>query len=505
MDVKSMLFKGLLKRRLKTIEKYDTEAEAIQARQLKRLMHDAKRCKLAEEYRFDEIKNYETFVERLPISQYDDLKDSIAEMMHGYDSILLPGPCTWYAKSSGTSNDVSKFIPVPYRHLHNCHYKGGLDCLCLYLAQRPNSKLLRKKSLILGGSFSPVENGHGSQMGDLSSILVEHMPFFADRMRVPSKEVLLMDEWTEKMKAIVEQVHNQPVGSLSGVPSWMLVLIKDLLKYKNVSCLSQIWPDLEVFFHGGISFEPYRQQYQELINSDRMQYIETYNASEGFFAIQPDRNEQSMLLMLDYGVFYEFIPMDEFHTANPQAIPLHAVKCDTNYAMLISTLGGLHRYLIGDTVRFTSTKPYKLIITGRTKSYINAFGEELMVDNAEKALAAVSEMTQAQVSNYTAAPLFLHEEGKGRHEWVIEFEREPSGGIELFAELLDEELRKLNSDYKAKRYADMTLLPLTITLARQGLFHQWMMKRGKLGGQHKVPRLFNDRTYVDDLIELNGV
>lgn len=507
MDIRTKLVYQLAKRRIKAIEAYRGAAQDIQLRQLRRLLERTSVTDFGQRHKLNRLLSYREFADRVPVQSYEEVKADVERMLRGETNVLTPGHCRWYAKSSGTSNDKSKFIPVPYTHLNDCHYKGGSDALWLYLRNYPDTQFFSTKGLVLGGSHSPVSVGANASAGDLSAILVQHMPALGSLLRVPSKQTLLMDEWTSKMQAIVKEVAHARVGSLSGVPSWMLVLLKEVLAYTGAKTIGEVWPSLEVFFHGGISFAPYRDTYRELIGLERMHYEETYNASEGFIAIQDDPNIQAMLLMLDYGIFYEFVPVELVDEAqspicDPSApIPLWEVEAGRTYALLMTTLGGLYRYLIGDTVRFISTDPYRLVITGRTKHFINAFGEELMVANADKAIAHACQTTGARVSDYTAGPHFFFEAGKGRHDWVIEFEQEPSS-LEAFAQELDQELRNLNSDYEAKRYMNMTLVEPLIKQAPPGLFHSWLDKQGKLGGQHKIPRLSNNRKYLDDLLEM---
>lgn len=507
MDIKSQIVYQWAKLRLRAIDRYRAEAETIQLAQLRRLLERSHRTEFGRTHRLEPRMTYRAFAEQTPVSSYEEMKPYIERMVAGESSLLVPGRTKWYAKSSGTTNDKSKYIPVPYIHLHDCHYRGGGDALWIYLRNHPETHFFSKRALVLGGSHAPVSEGAYSSAGDLSSILVQHMPALGKMLRVPSQRTLLMDEWGEKMKAIVREVASARVGSLSGVPSWMMVMLRGVLDYTGAETISEVWPDLEVFFHGGISFEPYREAYGELIPHAGMNYQETYNASEGFFAIQDDPSDPGMLLMLDYGVFYEFVPLealDESRTPiceSTAPIPLWEVETGRSYAMLITTLGGLQRYLIGDTVEFTSTSPYKIRITGRTKHFINAFGEELMVANADKALAETCRQTGASVREYTAAPYFLHDQARGRHDWLIEFDVAPVS-VHDFAKILDEELQRLNSDYEAKRYQDMTLLPLSLTVAPTGLFHRWLEEQGKLGGQHKVPRLANHRRHLEQLLAL---
>jgi hypothetical protein len=421
-------------------------------------------------------------------------------MIQGEKNVLWHSAVKWYAKSSGTTNDRSKYIPVTKEILCKCHYKGGLDAVLLYLRNNPESRFFSKKGLILGGSHKPVAINHQSHCGDLSAVLLQNTNPLVNLVRVPAKKTVLMDEWEAKMKAIVESTVNKDVVSISGVPSWMLVLLKAVLEKTGKKNISEVWNNIEVFFHGGVGFEPYRLQYESVICSEKMRYMEIYNASEGFFGIQDDLSETSMLLMLDYGIFYEFIPTN---SDSQKIIPLEDVKVGENYEVVITTAGGLWRYRIGDTLRFTSVFPHKFIITGRTKQFINVFGEELMVDNAEKGIKKACEETNALVRACSAAPLFLQNSGSGRHQWIIEFEKAPAS-LDDFAQRLDKALQELNSDYEAKRYKNISLQRLEIIEARNDLFCDWLRTNGKLGGQHKIPCLSNDRKIIDELIELNS-
>ena len=488
--------------RLKQIESHVMHADAVQQKQLSRLIDVSKQTEWGKKYDYKSIRNYETFQERIPIQQYDDVKPYVERMLQGEQGLIWPTPEKWFAKSSGTTNDKSKYLPVSKEILWRCHYKGGFDAVALYLGNNPSSNFFGRKGLILGGSHKPVALNQHAHCGDLSAVLLQQLNPLVNLVRVPPKRIILMDEWESKIKAIVENTWNKDLNSISGVPSWMLVLIKALLERTGKESLTEVWPNLEVFFHGGISFSPYRAQYKALIPSDKMHYVETYNASEGFFGIQSDLNDPSMLLTLDYGIFYEFIPMSEIEREQPTVLPLEAVATGVNYAMVITTCGGLWRYLIGDTIRFTSTNPYKFIITGRTKHFINAFGEELMVDNADKGMARACELTGAKVKEYTAAPQFMLNAAQGKHQWFIEFEKMPSS-LSEFARILDSTLQQLNSDYEAKRYRGMSLLPPEIIPAREGVFYEWLKEKGKLGGQHKIPRLSNQRTHIDQLLLLN--
>ena len=501
MSLTSIVGKAFLPRQ-KSLEHHFTDAEALQQRVLAYLINKGKNTEYGRKHLFATMKDYTDFAANIPVNTYEELKDDIDRMRHGEADVLWPGTVKWYAKSSGTTNDKSKFIPVSHEGLQNIHYQGGKDVVALYLANNPKSRLFDGRSLILGGSHSPNYNVSGSLVGDLSAILIENINPLANLVRVPCKQTALLSDFEVKRDRIARETMNKNVTNISGVPSWMLSVLVRVLELSGKQHINEVWPNLEVFFHGGIAFTPYRQQYQQLITSPGMHYMETYNASEGFFGIQNDPTDHSMLLMLDYGVFYEFMPMDEFGTDNPTVVPLSGVEVGRNYAMLISTSCGLWRYLIGDTVQFTSVRPYKFVITGRTKYFINAFGEELIMDNAEKGLAYACEQTGAQVSEYTAAPVYMDARAKCRHQWLIEFSRQPDD-LERFAHLLDQRLQQLNSDYEAKRFHDITLQHLEVIEARQGLFNDWLKAKGKLGGQHKVPRLSNSRKNIDELLDMN--
>ena len=465
------------------------------------LMHLVGRASNTEyglKHAFSEINNYEQFVKCVPVNSYEELKESIDRMRHGESDVLWPGRVKWFAKSSGTTNDKSKFIPVTNEGLHHIHYAGAFDTVALYLRNTPKSRLFDGRSLILGGSHSPNYNMPGSLVGDLSAILIENINPLANLVRIPKKRTALLADFEVKRDRIAHEALNKNVTNISGVPSWMLSVLTRVMELSGKQYLDEVWPNLEVFFHGGVAFTPYRQQYEHLIRSPRMQYMETYNASEGFFGLQSEPTDKSLLLMLDYDVFYEF---QEMGTDN--IVPIWGVELGKNYAMLISTSCGLWRYMLGDTVRFTSVNPYKFVISGRTKHFINAFGEELIVDNAEQGLAHACQQTGAEISEYTAAPIFMDDHAKCRHQWLIEFSIPPQD-LKQFAALLDERLQTLNSDYEAKRYKDITLQPLEIVTARPGLFNEWLKQQGKLGGQHKVPRLSNSREHIEQLLELNA-
>ena len=488
--------------RQKALDAYATRAVALQDAVLRRLLSEAAGTEWGRAHQYAGIRSYEDYRRLVPVQTYDDVKPYIERMRHGESDVLWKGQVRWYAKSSGTTNDKSKFIPVSADGLKRIHYAGGTDCVASYLRNNPDSRFFSGKGLILGGSHAPNYNLKDSLVGDLSAILIQNVNPLVNLIRVPKKEIALLSDFEVKRDRIARSTIGKNVTNLSGVPSWMLSVLRRVLELTGKDSLEQVWPNLEVFFHGGVAFAPYREQYRQLIRSDRMHYVETYNASEGFFGVQTDPTDASMTLMVDYDVFYEFIPMDEFGKADPTVVPLEGVETGKNYAMLISTSCGLWRYLIGDTVRFTRKDPYRFVITGRTKHFINAFGEELIVDNAEKGLEVACAGTGAQIADYTAAPVFMDSDAKCRHQWLIEFAVLPDS-TERFARILDRALQQINSDYEAKRYKDITLQPLEVVVARKNLFHDWLKEKGKLGGQHKVPRLSNTREYIDELLRLN--
>lgn len=496
------LIRPVFMSRLHRLDLYATEAETLQRAVLARLLGKAAGTEWGRKWGYRKQLSYEDFARRTPLNTYEELKGMIDRMRRGEPNVLWPGRVKWYAKSSGTTNDKSKFIPVSRDGLHDTHYQGGRDAVTWYLRNHPKSRLFDGRALILGGSHAPNYNLPGSLVGDLSAILIENINPLVNLVRTPRKSTALLSDFEIKRDRIAREALKQNVTNLSGVPSWMLSVLTRVMELSGKQHLPDVWPNLEVFFHGGVAFTPYREQYHHLIPSDGMHYMETYNASEGFFGLQDDPADPAMSLMIDYGIFYEFIPMDEFDAPHPAIVPLWGVETNRNYALVISTSSGLWRYIIGDTVRFTQTNPYKFIITGRTKSYINAFGEELIVDNAEKGLAEACSRTGAEVLEYTAAPVFMNAEGKCLHQWVVEFSREPDS-LDAFARILDETLQKVNSDYEAKRYKNITLQPLQIVKARQGLFNDWLKQKGKLGGQHKVPRLSNKRDIIEQVLALN--
>lgn len=502
MNLTSIVNKLYFQPRRRELERYINKGEEMQHEILQYLVKRGKDTEYGRKYLFSTINNYNDFAQNIPLNTYEELKGYIDRMRHRERNILWPGQVKWYAKSSGTTNDKSKFIPITHEGLQNVHYQGGKDVLAYYLSNNPNSKLFSGKGLILGGSHSPNYNFSNSLVGDLSAILIENINPLANLVRVPSKEVALLSDFEVKRDRMAKEVISQNVTNISGVPSWMLSVLLRVMELSGKKHLQEVWQNLEVFFHGGISFTPYREQYEQLISKQDMQYMETYNASEGFFGIQDDPNDKSMSLMLDYGVYYEFLPMDEFESEKPNIVPLEGVEIGRNYAIIISTVCGLWRYEIGDTIQFTSVRPYKFVITGRTKYFINAFGEELIMDNAEKGIEAACKATGAQISDYTAAPIFMDSNAKCRHQWLIEFTKMPNS-ISDFERILDSKLQEINSDYEAKRFHDVTLQQLEVVVARKNLFNDWLKLKGKLGGQHKIPRLSNSRKNIDQMLAMN--
>ncbi len=487
-------------KRLSQIDYFKANPTEVQRNVLKELLTTAAKTEYGQKYHFHSISTAEQYRERLPIVHYEEMREQISATMNGQPNLLWPEEIKWFAKSSGTTDAKSKFIPVSPSSLENCHFRGGKDIIAIFNRLYPDAQVFGGKTLALGGSSEISAANTNCQYGDLSAILISNTPFWANFMKTPDASIMLMSNWEEKIEKICEITIKEDVRCLAGVPSWFLTLINKILEKTGKNNLHEVWPNLELFIHGGISFMPYREQYQRLLPDPKMKYLETYNASEGFFGIQDDPDDPSMLLMLDYGIYYEFMPVSELGKAKPRTLLLEEVETDVNYALIISTNGGLWRYMIGDTIQFTSTSPYKFRITGRTKLYINAFGEELIIDNATQALYQTCKETGSQVYEFTVAPVFMDEGKKGAHEWLIEFETPPADPKQ-FADMLDCELQKLNSDYEAKRLLSLERLKLHV--ARPGLFNDWLKEKGKLGGQHKVPRLWNDRTHIEQLLEMN--
>ncbi len=489
-------------RRLSQIDHFKANPEEVQQGQLLDLVKKASNTELGRYYDFNSIKTIKDFQERVPVQKYEQMEVVVDKIRHGAKNVLWPGDIKWFAKSSGTTSSKSKFIPVSKESLEDCHFRGGKDVLAIYNNLYPDTEMFSGKGLTLGGSQQLNQYNRDSFYGDLSAILIGNLPFWVNFIRTPDQSIALMDKWEEKLIKMTEATINENVTSLTGVPSWFMVLIKHLLQYTGKDNLLEIWPNLELFIHGGINFGPYRDQYKKIIPTDNMRYMETYNASEGFFAIQDDPSSSSMLLMLDYGIFYEFIPMEEWGKDYPNALTIEQVELNTNYAIVITTNGGLWRYVVGDTIQFTTKYPHKIVITGRTKHFINAFGEEIIVDNSNKAIDHACKTTGAVIKDYTAAPVYMSTDKKGKHQWMIEFEKEPDDLIQFSTEL-DNELQSVNSDYEAKRYKNITLEFPQIEVARTNLFFDWLKKHNKLGGQNKVPRLSNNRDLMEELMVIN--
>ena len=487
----------VLKQRIHQIELFLKYPNEVQEELLMNLIQAAENTCIGKQYDYASINSYQNFADRIPVSTYEELQPLIERTRKGEQNVFWETPIKWFAKSSGTTNAKSKFIPVSNEALEDCHYKGSKDLLCMYLNNNENSQMFVGKSLRLGGS-SQIYEDNNTYFGDLSAILIENMPIWAEFSSTPSNKISLMSDWETKIAAIIKETKNENVTSFAGVPSWMLVLLNTVLEDTGKGNLFEVWPNLEVYFHGGVNFEPYREQYKKIVPNPNFKYYEIYNASEGFFAIQDLNNSSDLLLMLDYGIFYEFIPMETFGSSNQKVIRLAEVELFQNYALVITTNSGLWRYLIGDTVRFTSLEPYRIRVTGRTKHHINVFGEELMVENTDQAIAKACQLTHAEVVDYTVAPVFMKDKEKGAHEWMIEFKKKPAD-LAVFQKILDETLQSLNSDYEAKRFNNMTLNPLIVNVARQNLFYDWLKDRNKLGGQHKIPRLSNQRDYLEEL------
>lgn len=485
-------------KRLHQIELFKSYPGNVQTEVFSKLISQARQTEWGIKYDYDSIESIEDYQQRVPVQTYEEFKPNIKRLRNGEQNILWPSEIKWFAKSSGTTSDKSKFIPVSNESLEDCHFRGGKDIIAIYTKLFPDNGILRGKSLTLGGSHQINNFSNQSYYGDLSAVIIENLPFWTNFIRTPSAEIALIPDFEEKMDKITRITINENVTSIAGVPSWNLVLLNHILEFTGKSNLLEIWPNLELFTHGGVSFSPYREQFRRIIPSDDMHYLETYNASEGFFGIQDDLSRDDMLLMLDLGIFYEFIPMSNIDDKDPPVYTVDNVEKGVNYAMVISTNGGLWRYLIGDTIIFTSLYPHKFKITGRTKYFINAFGEEVILENAEKALLHACKVTGAIVEEYTAGPMFLEDDPRGAHEWIIEFNREPDD-LEKFTDDLDKSLCSINSDYEAKRYKNLTLVIPKITSVKKGTFYRWMQKRGKLGGQNKIPRLSNDRRYLDEL------
>jgi len=486
--------------RIAHIERWISNPVETQREVLQDLITHGQYTAFGRKYGFNEIFTVRKFKEAVTISEYEDLKPFIDRLFEGEEQVLWNTPVKWFAKSSGTTSDKSKFIPITEESLEDCHYQAAKDVLALYYKFNNDSDLLTGKGLVIGGSHQISKFNDDISVGDLSAVLLQNTPVWANWIRTPELSIALMDEWETKIEQLAQSTIEENVTSISGVPTWTLILIKRILEITGKQTLKEVWPSLELYIHGGVSFTPYKEQFQKLIGPGCI-YLEMYNASEGFFAAQDDPNAEGMRLFLDHGIFYEFMPTEEYGKENPRTIGLDKVELDKNYALVISTNGGLWRYLVGDTVKFTSLAPFRIVVTGRLKQFINAFGEEVMVDNTDKAIAAAAASTGLVVKDYTAAPIYFGDKNQGAHEWLIEFEDKPEN-LSAFTTALDQNLKLVNSDYEAKRYKDIALGLPKVTALPEGLFHTWLKNKGKLGGQHKVPRLSNDRRYIDELLLL---
>jgi hypothetical protein len=493
-----------MKKRTHQIELFLKYPHDVQNDVFHKLIQSAKSTEYGKKYFFSEIKTPAQFRERVPIVNYDSIKPFIQRTMNGEQNILWNTEIKWFAKSSGTTADKSKFIPVSHEAIEDCHFKGAKDLLSIYCNNNPATAIFDGKGLTVGGSNQVNSFSSDSYYGDISAVLIKNLPAWVNIIRTPDNSIALMENWEEKIEKMAKATAYEDVTNISGVPTWTLVLARRILEITGKKNLVEVWPNLELFIHGAVSFVPYREQFERLIPSDDMHYLETYNASEGFFGIQDRSDLHELLLMLDYGIWYEFMPMEEYGKEHPRTIGLDEVVTEKNYALVISTNGGLWRYIIGDTIKFTCLSPYRIKITGRTKHYINAFGEEVIVDNAENALRTACEKTDSLVRDYTVAPVYISEKENGAHEWLIEFERPPVS-LEFFSEVLDNALKSLNSDYEAKRYNDMALRKPIITLLPENTFFNWLKAKGKLGGQHKVPRLSNDRKIAEEILDMLNI
>ena len=488
-----------LKKRIPIIAYNNANAAEVQKRVFKELLQEARNTSFGRDHKLKKVDSIKGFKDRVPLRDYEEIKPYIERVMLGENRVLWPGEINWFAKSSGTTSEKSKFIPVSYDALEDCQFMGSRDVIACYYNQNPEAKVFQGKGLIIGGSHQVSSLAENSYYGDLSAVMMNNMPFIANYLATPSMDIALLPEWETKMQKMIESTYKENVTNISGVPSWTLLLLQGILERTGASSVLEVWPNLELYIHGGVSFEPYRDQFNAIMGG-KISYRETYNASEGFFGIQ-DHPEKDMLLMLDYGIFYEFIPLDELDKENPKVLWIEEVELNTTYALVLNTNAGLWRYIIGDTIEFTSKNPYRIRIIGRTKSFINACGEELMVHNAEQAITQAQKICKCTVSEFTAAPVYLDGKKKAKHQWAIEFSKQPED-IAFFEKTLDLELQKLNSDYEAKRQGDMILLPLEVLICEQNAFYKWMKEKHKLGGQHKVPKLCNNRKIIEEIIQI---
>jgi hypothetical protein len=502
--MKSVLVNSLLawyfKKRMPQVEYALQNPAETQFHIFRNLIYKGSKTEFGMLHGFGNIHSIEDYQNNVPIQDYESLKPYINRILKGEQRLLWPSDIHWFAKSSGTTSDKSKFIPVSFESLEECQFKGGRDILTLYCENHPNSKIFQGKALLIGGSHEVNPLSENIHSGDLSAVIMNNLPFWVNLLSTPKPEIALMANWEEKLELMAQATVNDDVTTISGVPTWTLLLFKRLLEITGKKNMLEVWPNLELYMHGGVNFAPYRDQFKHYIPSDNMHYMETYNASEGFFGIQEKPGSEGMLLMVDYGVFYEFIPMSEFDRIDAKALTLDEVKSGVNYAMIITTNAGLWRYAIGDTVKFTSTNPYRFLITGRTKLFINTFGEELMIENAEAAITMACAETDSVMRDFTAAPIYLKENEPGGHEWLIEFTKHPEC-LDNFANSLDNHLKNLNSDYEAKRTGNMAITSPKVKVCKEGAFYNWLKEKGKLGGQNKVPRLSNDRKIIEELYQ----
>ena len=505
MELINSIFNWVMKKRIHDIDLFMKYPHEVQEELIRGLINKAAKTEFGKKYDFQSIRNSDEFKARVPLHTYEQMFPYIERLLKGEQKILWPSEIKWFAKSSGTTNAQSKFIPVSLEALNDCHFKGGKDLLSVYVNNHPETRIFNGKGLTIGGSqqINQFDTNSTSYYGDVSAVLLKNLPFWAQLILTPKLDIALMSEWEEKIEKMARSTIPENVTNIAGVPTWTVILIQKVLEITNKSNILEVWPNLEAFIHGAVSFEPYEKLFQKLIPSEKMNYMETYNASEGFFGIQDQTYNKDLLLMLDYGIYYEFIPTENLDEEQPGTLSLDEVEIGTNYALVISTNAGLWRYMIGDTVKFTSLSPYRIRITGRTKHFINTFGEEVIIENAEKAIKTACEATGAVIDDYTAGPKYLETEKKGGHEWIIEFSHEPDN-IKKFIQILDETLKSINSDYEAKRYKDMALEQPTVHSVPAGTFYNWMKKRNKLGGQNKVPRLANNREFLEDILNMLG-
>ena len=501
MEIINSVFSWLIKKRIHQIELFMKYPINVQNELLQNLVYEARNTEWGKKHDFKNIKNYNDYINKVPLQNYESLQTLILRIKQGEQNVLWHSEIKWFAKSSGTTTGKSKFIPVSKESLEDCHYKGGKDLLAIYHNIHPETKLIVGKTLVVGGSSKLNPFSETSYYGDLSAIIMKNFPFWVEQRRVPEMEIALMENWDEKIEKMANSTSKEDVSNISGVPSWTLLLLNRILEINKTDNLFDIWPNLELYMHGGVNFSPYQKQFERIIPSSKMNYYESYNASEGYFGIQDQQKSNEMLLMLDYGIFYEFIPFENTNEEQPTTVALENVELNKIYEMVITTNAGLWRYRLGDTIEFTCLNPFRIKIIGRTKQFINAFGEELMVDNAEKAITEACDKTQAIIKDYTVAPFFLEGNNAGKHQWLIEFEKKPAD-VALFGYFLDEALKKLNSDYEAKRFSNMILAEPEILILEKNTFYNWLKSKNKLGGQHKVPRLSNNRKLLEEILNL---